>query len=426
MIESYDRPEAGGKMPSQSSSGLVGGYVATGFDAVRDAFEANFAEHGEVGASCAIYVDGAPKVDLWGGTTGGPDSQAWRKDTLGLVYSVTKGATAIICGLLAQHGRLDLDTPVGRYWPDFDQNGKAGTTVRMVLAHQAGLPVLEDTFPLEHLLRRGTCARALATQNPLWTAGTAFGYHALTYGWLLDEIVLRATGQTIAAHIQGMIASPLDLDFYVGLPDDQAFRVASLIDGGATETPPPGPDPKIVDRIHDAELRHDIREAASATADAASLFLRATSSNGVLPAPDATAWNDPRVRRASIPAANGITNARSVARLYAACIGEVNGARLLTANTLTDLTKTRSEGADRVTGLSSRFGTGFMLPTVGTPMLSEHSFGHEGLGGAIAFGDPAAGVAFGYVQNLLQSSVGVDRRVAGLVTALQGCLAARS
>jgi CubicO group peptidase (beta-lactamase class C family) len=297
--------------------------------------------------------------------------------------------------LLAERGALDIDAPVARYWPEFGGNGKSDVSVRMLLDHQAGLPVLDRELTLDELLEPGVAAGSLAHQEPLWTPGTAFGYHALTYGWLLDEVVRRATGHPIQRLFADEVAAPLGLDFHIGLPDSQQHRVAALIDG-------PRPDP----------------------ATLPPLLVRAMTANGVLPAPDAATGNDPRVRRASIPAANGITDARSLARLYASCVSDVAGLRLLSEATVVAASAEQSAGVDEVTGQRGRFGTGFMLPTVGTPMLSMSSFGHEGVGGGLGFADRDSAVGFGYVPNLLALELTgqPDARVAGLLSALRDSL----
>lgn len=400
------------------------GFVAPGFEPLREAFDRNFAQCGEVGASCAVYVDGELKADLWGGLADVITGERWHADTVGLAYSVTKGATAILCCLLADRGELDLDAPVARYWPAFASRGKGGVTVRMILAHQAGLPVLDGRFTREEILAYGVAARALVEQEPLWAPGTDFGYHALTYGWLLDEVVRRATGRTIQHLFADEIAGPLGLDFFIGLPDGVEHRVAALVDAPLSGRPAASPDSSLAERIPDPELRRAVGADRRAPGDLSSLLTRAMTVNGVLRTPDADEWNAPSVRRASLPAANGITNARSVARLYASCVGEVDGLRLLGEDAVTAATAERSAGRDRVTGLDARFGSGFMLPTTGLPMLSGSSFGHEGVGGALGFADCEARVGFGYVQNLLRTEItgGPDPRVAGLLTALREAL----
>ncbi|MFG3022481.1 serine hydrolase domain-containing protein [Streptomyces sp. NPDC048254] len=411
-------------MSIQSQTTYSEGFVAPGFEPLREAFERNFVQYGEVGASCAVYVDGEPKVDLWGGPADVVTGRPWQQDTVGLAYSVTKGATAILCCLLADRGELDLDAPVARYWPSFAGNGKAGVSVRMILAHQAGLPVLDGRFTRAEILEDGVAARALAGQEPLWTPGTAFGYHALTYGWLLDEVVRRATGRTIRDLFAREVVGPLGLDFFIGLPDGVEHRVAALVDDPMSPRPADSPDSSLAERIPDPELRRAIGGGRREAAGLSSLLTRAMTVNGALRTPDADEWNTPSIRRASLPAANGITNARSVARLYASCVGEVDGLRLLSGDMVTAATGEQSAGRDRVTELDARFGSGFMLPTAGVPMLSESSFGHEGVGGALGFADRDARVGFGYVQNLLKTGItgGPDLRVAGLLSALRDSL----
>jgi CubicO group peptidase (beta-lactamase class C family) len=400
----------------------LSGFTAAGYEPVQQAFAANFVELGEVGASCSVYVDGVEKVNLWGGVADPSTGRAWTADTLSLVYSVTKGIVAILCNLLAQQGRLELDVPVARYWSEFRAHGKGAVTVRDVLAHRAGLPVIDTPFSLEEILAGGTAAASLARQKPIWRPGTAFGYHALTFGWLAAEIVQRATGQPLTQLVQDELASPLGVDFFIGTPTSEDYRVASLVDG--TTTAAPGmPDIRLVQQIGDLDLRSELLQAMRLGVEPTSLLGRAMSANGVLATPDATAWNDPRIRCAVLPAANGITSARSVARIYAACVSHVDGVRLLSEQTVRDATRQISGGEDRVTGFTGRFGTGFMLQTAGTPMLSGDSFGHEGIGGAFGFADPISRTAFGYTPNRLASGLTTDPRLEHLVTALRACTA---
>jgi CubicO group peptidase (beta-lactamase class C family) len=372
----------------------VSGFVAPGFESVREAFRDNFTRRGDVGASCAAYVDGEPVVDLWGGLADPAEGRPWESSTIGLAYSVTKGAVAIMVHQLAEAGLLDLDAPVADFWPEFGAVGKSTITTRMILSHQAGLPVLDARLSRDAVLREGAVAEQLARQPLLWPVGSAFGYHALTYGWLLAEVVRRVTGESLAKVFARGIAAPLDLDFHIGLPSHEHHRVATL--------------------LRDDDNAADFSEGE--------LLRRAITANGALPVMDPATWNDHAVREAAIPGANGITNARSIARLYAACLGEVAGHRVLTDRTVRDATVEQSSGQDRVTGLTARFASGFMLPTAGTPMFSSASFGHEGVGGAIGFADPTARIGFGYVPNLLKTVAGADPRVANLVGALQRSL----
>jgi CubicO group peptidase (beta-lactamase class C family) len=399
----------------QIAGALVQGSAVPGFEQVREAFAENFASFGEVGASCAVYVEGRLVVDLWGGIADQPAARPWDRDTTALVYSVTKGASAILVHLLAQDGLLSLDEPVARYWPEFGAEGKDRLTVRQLLAHRAGLPVLPHGLTRVDLLQGTSAADALAASAPIWPPNTAHGYHALTFGWLVGELVRRITGQSIGRVFANRIAAVLGIRFWIGTPAEQQAQVAKLVNG-------PIPDLSDIAAIPDAAARELVMTIVAAMTDPDAVLHRALTSNDLLPAPDADVWNDPAVLSAEIPAANGVTNARSLAHLYSACVSTVDGTRLLTAATLSDALVEQSNGPDQVLVGPSRFGTGFMLPGPGLEMLSSSSFGHTGAGGALGFGDVASGVGFGYVQNLISRGVTPDPRAARLVDALRGCL----
>lgn len=395
----------------------VHGTVAPGFEGVRAAFERNFREHGEVGASVGAYVDGEQKVDLWGGLADVAAGKAWQQDTVAIVYSVTKGATASLAWLLAQRGELDFDAPVVTYWPEFGGGGKADMPVRYLFTHQAGLPYLDQPLTRDEVLEGSKVVTVLEQQAPLWLPGTAHGYHAVTYGWLAGALIRRITGRRLGEVFADEIAGPLGLDFHIGLPSEDVGRVAQLVD-----TPP---DPAAaLDAVTDPAARELLLKVAAAMMDPESAFSRALSTNGVLPAPDATAWNDPRVYQAEIPAANGITNGRSLARMYAANVTDVDGVRLLSDETVAQATAEQVYGPDRTLIFPTRFGTGFMLPTPDLPLLSASSFGHVGVGGALGFGDTRYKVGFGYVQNLLASDPIGDQRTLGLIAALADAIGA--
>jgi CubicO group peptidase (beta-lactamase class C family) len=396
----------------------IDGDVAAGFEAVRVAFESNFAEREEKGASCCVYVDGGRKVDLWGGVADVQTGKRWEADTLALVYSATKGATSVLCHRLAAEGQLDLDAPVADYWPEFGAAGKGHVTVRTVMAHRAGLPLVEAADPLsrEELLDGDAVVRTLAAQTPLWEPGSAYGYHALTFGWLLGEVVARVTGKSLGAAFQEQVAVPLGLDFFIGLPQEENGRVALLVD-------PPLPDLAEIEAIEDDDKRRASLRILEAASDPESLFSRVLSSSGVLPAQSAQAWNNEKLWAAEQPAANGITNARSLAKMYAACIGSIDGTRLLDDAVVRDAAREQSAGGDRVVPLPLRFGTGFQLPNPILPLLSDSSFGHTGAGGALGFADLDSRVAFGYVQNQLGGDLSGEPRTEALVKAVRSSLA---
>ena len=214
----------------------VGGFVEPGFEGVRDAFANNFVEHGEQGASYAFYVEGTKVVDLWGGVradTGEP----YDDDTLQIVFSSTKGATAVCAHLLAERGLLDVDAPVVEYWPEFGQAGKQDIPVRWLLTHQAGLPTVDAKLTRAEALAWEPVIRALEVQLPLWEPGVAHGYHALTYGYLVGEVVRRIDGRSLGTFFQEEIAEPYGLEFWIGLPEEYEPRVAPMIpmDNGGVE-----------------------------------------------------------------------------------------------------------------------------------------------------------------------------------------------
>jgi len=391
----------------------IDGTVRPGF--VREEFETNFRGRGDVGASLAVYVRGELVVDLWGGIADPATGRPWERGTVGLVYSATKGATAVLVNRLAEQGVLDPDAPVSRYWPEFAAEGKDRITVAQLLSHQAGLPMPSEPLTREELLAGTPVVEVLARQKPMWEPGSAHGYHALTFGWLVGELVRRATGHSLGTVFADEIARPFGLDFWIGLPADRVGSVAPLIDGV--------PDPNALDAITDPEVKERALKVVAAMSDPSSMFSRALSTNGALPTPHAATWNAPSVYAAELPAANGITNARSLARLYAACVGEVDGRRVLSEAALDRARVEQVRGPDGVIIGESRFGIGFQLSTQTAPLLGEGSFGHAGAGGALGFGDVSSEVGFGYVQNQLGASLTGEPRTAAVTDALRRALA---
>ena len=216
----------------------IAGRADPGFEGVEEAFRRNFSEHGEVGAACCLYVDGRPVVDLWGGQADAVSGRPWREDTLVLVFSASKGATAVCVNLLAERGELDLDAPVARYWPEFAEGGKGEIPVRWVLSHRAGIPAIDTELTREEVFAWDPVVEAIAAHEAHWEPGSAHGYHARTYGWILGEVVRRITGESLGRFFAREVAKPLGLDFYIGLPEALEPRVATLY-------PPPEPtDPR--------------------------------------------------------------------------------------------------------------------------------------------------------------------------------------
>ncbi|GAA2407237.1 serine hydrolase [Streptomyces coeruleofuscus] len=383
----------------------VHGTVAEGFEPVRDAFVRNFGALGERGAAVAVYRDGQRVVDLWAGTKDVDGTDPWERGTAQVVRSATKGVAAAVLLLLHQRGQLDLDAPVGHYWPEFKARGKERVLVRHVLNHRAGLPVLDHPLTPEQALDPLRGPEAVAAQAPAWEPGTGHGYHALTYGWLLDELVRRVTGQGTGAWLASQITGPLGLDLWLGLPDAEAGRVGRV---GRVE----GPEPA-------GGLRaRPKRSVTEAYADPASLTRRAFAA--ITPFPD---QNDPAYRAAALPATNAIATADGLARFYATLIGDTAGAsRLFTPETIDLARGEESAGPDRVLVVGTRFGLGYMLHGSASPFLTPGSFGHPGRGGALGFADPDTGIAFGYVTNGFRKTVTADPRAQGLVRAVRGAL----
>lgn len=395
-----------------SVRGGVHGTVAAGYEPVRDAFVRNFGERGERGAAVTVYRDGRRVVDLWGGTKDvDGDFEAgdapWERGTAQIVRSATKGVAAAALLLLHQRGELDLDAPVGSYWPEFKARGKERVLVRHVLAHRAGVPALDRPLTPAEALDPDLAAAVVAAQAPFWEPGEDHGYHAQTYSWLVGELVRRVTGRPVGEWIADEIAGPLGLDLWVGLPtsEAEAGRTGRL---GRIEAPA-GP----------GGLRmRPKRNVAEAYADPESLTRRAFGA--IDPSPDE---NDSAYRAAALPASNGVATADALARFYAGLVGEVGGGgRLFTPATVELARGEASAGPDRVLVVNTRFGLGYMLHGAASPLLGPGSFGHPGRGGALGFADPESGVAFGYVTNGMNKGVTADPRAQALVRALRESL----
>lgn len=406
----------------------VSGAVAEGFEPVREAFVRNFEVLGDRGAAVTVYRDGRKVVDLWGGSrdvdggagadsagvAGSPDSTGsadgrapWEQGTAQIVRSATKGVAAAALLLLHQRGELDLDAPVGTYWPQYKAAGKERTLVRHLLAHRAGVPVLDRPLTPAEAADPDLGAAAVAAQAPAWEPGTDHGYHAQTYSWLTGELVRRVTGRTVGEWVADEIAGPVGADLWLGLPPAQRARVGRV---GQVDAP-----------AQTGALRTRPKPAVTAAyADPASLTSRAFAA--ITPLPDE---NDPAYRAAALPASNGIATSDGLARFYASLIGDVDGGtRLLRPETVALARGEQSSGPDRVLVAHTRFGLGYMLHGPASPLLSPTSFGHPGRGGALGLADPESGVAFGYVTNGFRTSVTADPRAQALLRALRTALAA--
>ncbi|QYX75715.1 serine hydrolase domain-containing protein [Streptomyces akebiae] len=376
----------------------VKGHVSSGFERIADAFTDNFRQRGDTAASCVVYAQGAPVVDIWAGRTA---RGAWTPDARTVVFSVSKGVTTVCLLMAAERGLIDLDAPVAKYWPEFATNGKETTTVRQLLAHQAGLVAPEWDVTVEDLRAWEPVADGLARQAPAWAPGTAYAYHALTIGWLAGEVLRRATGLRPGQWLREHVTDPLNLTMTYGA-DPAAADFHLLSD------PLPITDPEAA--------------AMMAAALGAPMIERSISLGGVFDAARITQdANTEAWLSVEIPAGNLVTNARSLARLYAATVGEVDGVRLLGSDVVRDALVVRSEGRPFVgPDLGGGWGTGFMTSSTQRPMIGSGSFGHDGLGGCLGFAHLEAGIAFAY--QTAQPGGLPDDRANALCHALHACL----
>jgi len=402
------------------------GQVEEGWGRVADVFSANFAgQPGEVGAACCVYVGGRPVVDLWGGLADSEAKRPWSRDTIAQVASTTKGATAICAHLLAQRGELDLDAPVTRYWPEFGANGKEDIPVRLLLSHQSGLPAVDASLSFQDACAWDPVIRALEAQKPLWEPGTEHVYHAITFGYLVGELVRRVTGKPLGTFFADEVAGPLGLHAWIGLPEDQEPNVARI-----EYADPPTVEVITAGMIETTGLDADTVTAwISAMWGADSVQARSGSLGGAF---DNAAEDYPsRAYRAAGFADSGlVTDARSLARMYAATVSEVDGVRLLDPATVArasevQTARTRMHSlplelnvpADR----SFYMSLGFWRACPPMPMTGPSAFGHPGSGGSLGFADPDAEVGFGYVMNLAAYGAG-EPRSQNLCDAVVACL----
>jgi CubicO group peptidase (beta-lactamase class C family) len=373
----------------------ISGSCEERFSPVRDAFEANFKNGLEVGACVAVTVDGESVVDLWGGDAV-KEQTPWQEDTIVNVYSTTKTMAATSVLVAVDRGLVDLDAPVATYWPEFAQNGKQDVLVRHVMSHSAGLsgfdPVISDPT---RLYDWNAIVESLAAQKPWWTPGEGSGYHAVTQGYLQGEIVRRVTGKTLGRFFREEVAEPLGADFHIGLDPEHDARVGALVPPGTT-------------------LGGDSTDPDSL----ATRTLRSCAIDGSEPATEE--W-----RRAEIPAAGGIGNARSVARIHSmlACGGEVDGIRILREKTVHRILEEQTNGVDKVLGVPIRFGMGFGLIDQTFPLSpNERAFFWGGWGGSIALIDLDARMSVAYVMNRMEGNLMGDVRGGALVLSAFNCL----
>ena len=372
----------------------VNGICKQGFEAVRGAFVANFEQGPDVGASVAVTKDGEAVVDLWAGDADAKGTP-WVEDTIVNVYSTTKTMAGTCVLMLADRDELDLHAPVAKYWPEFAQNGKADVTVAHVMSHSAGLsgfdpPTPTDLYDWDDIVSR------LAAQAPWWEPGTQSGYHAVTQGFLQGEIVKRVTGRTIGQFFREEVAEPLGADFHIGLDASHDARVGELI--------PPG------------------MGLGAAATDPESIAARTFAGPNL----DATEPRTRAWRESEIPAAGGIGNARSVARIHSAlaCGGSVDGVELMSESGVARILEEQTRGTDLVLGIPIVFGMGFGLNDASFPISpNPRTFFWGGWGGSLAIIDLDARVSIAYVMNHMEANLMGDKRGGGIAMAVYQSLA---
>jgi CubicO group peptidase (beta-lactamase class C family) len=380
----------------------INGFIAPGFEGVRDAFAGNFDNGSEVGAAFSAYHRGEKVVDIWGGVADVETGALWQEDSMVLVFSTTKGATAMCANILAERGELDVDAPVSRYWPEFAAAGKQDMPVSYLLTHEAGLAWVDDDMSFDEALAWDPVVARLAAETPKWEPGSAHGYHAVTYGWLVGEVVKRISGKSPGTFFHDEVAVPLGLDWYIGLPEEQDHRVVPLI---VMEAPTDEAVKAMMDQFIGPDT--NLGKALGAPGGAFS---------------DPNVFNTRAVRAAEIPSANSVGDARSIARAYASLVGEVDGIRILGAEQVKKASTQRTSGPNIVLlDMDIQFGLGFMVPS--TMIVNRPgSFGHYGAGGSVGWADPDAELGFGYVMNRMDIGLAGDPRSANLMNAVYAAI----
>ncbi|MEQ9505616.1 MAG: serine hydrolase domain-containing protein [Hyphomonas sp.] len=369
----------------------ISGFVAPGFEAVQDAFADNFARGEEQGAGFAVIQDGEVIIDLHGGWADRAGEKAWDAATIVPVYSTSKGIAALVLAMAVEDLPAGYETPVSEVWSEFAAAGKEAVTIGEVASHQAGLPGFAAEIDPALWLDPPACAAALAGETPMWPPGTAHGYHPLTWGYLVGEIVRRITGRTLGTILREDITAPLGIDFRIGTPASEHDRIADML------------RPK------------SFAEFGEITPARRAAFLSKWS------APDrgGAIW-----REIEIPSANGHGTASAVATLYHAYAnaGRIGGKRLMRPESFEALTSSRVDGPDLVLPMTTRFGAGIMHNNLKAFGPFTDGLGHCGWGGSLAIASPSRGLTCAYVMNRQSSSLVGDPRAVRLVEAVAGCL----
>jgi CubicO group peptidase (beta-lactamase class C family) len=385
-----------------SGANITHEVVEPGWEPVRDALAEGLASGEDRGAGVAVFHRGRLVVDVTGGWRDKDATVPYGPDSLQVVFSTTKGITATAVAMCVERGLLDYDEKVAAYWPEFAARGKQDITVGQVMSHRAGLYTIGAPVSLEECLDWDLVTARLADETPRFEPGSTHGYHAITYGWLAGELVRRVTGRSIGTFVQDEIAGPLGVEFHIGLPAEKQDRVARLMAHPLPSFPP------------------DIARIMLERGGPGTLGDIALSVSGAFPP---GTFNKPEVHRAEVPGAAGIADARAIATIYTALLGEVNGVRLLGPATR-DLaaTSVTPEGEeDLVLKTMSTFAMGFMTHSARTPYTGPTSFGHDGAGGSFGFCQPSRGLAMGYVMNTMMTVFDHDPRRSRLFEAAARC-----
>ena len=402
---------------------MIDGYCDERFLEAKKIFERSIDSGFELGCAVSVEVKGEKVIDLWGGYSNIDKTKLWKENTIVNVFSTTKGIAAICLLQLIEKGLIDLDKPVSEYWPEFSENGKSDIPVRYLFSHKSGLcgvrtPLEEGSFANWDLIYS-----ELAKQEPFWEPGTAHGYHALTYGHLIGELLRRVTGKTIGQYFDENIAKPLNLDFWIGLPEDQFYRITDI-----------QPDkPGLLQRVLMPILSKLPRGLAPAWwqmlidfADIEKPPGAALNNPQLNMTPEEMEANTEKWRKAEIPAANGHGTARSIAKIYGILAngGSREGVHVLKPDTIEMGRQTESDGKDLVLAqLHTRFGLGFMLGTEHVSMgPNPQSFGHGGAGGSLGFADPDNHISLGFVMNQMHPGITAWRTATDVASSVYSSL----
>lgn len=364
------------------------------FSKVKETFEKLYQEDREIGSCFAVYKDGKPLIDLWGGFQDKEKTKPWQKDNLVTVYSTTKGVAAFCIALAMERGLLRYEEKVSTYWPEFANNGKEDITVGMLMSHQAGI-CSPETRNVDDYYNQNLMAEKLAGMTPIWEPGTASGYHSMTFGWLTSELILRVTGKSLGTFFREEVGDRYEIDFFIGLPESEDHRVAELVPFD------------IVRNENSEQQKIKLTDAQKSQRNSAR----------TLDIQNTKAW-----RQAEIPSANGQGNARGLAKLYSLIVPEDNNLKLVKDNTLKQMTTMQIEGRDLVLAVQVRWGVGFILnkhKIIYGPV--EGAFGHSGYGGSCAFGDPENKIGVSYVMNRMLDNFNADGRSIELINATYKC-----